>query len=57
MENSIWTNDAALPVFPKLEGTINTDIAIIGGGLAGILCAWQLHQAGIDYVLIEADRI
>ena len=57
MENSIWTNDAALPVFPKLEGTINTDIAIIGGGLAGILCAWQLHQAGIDCALIEADRI
>ena len=57
MENSIWTNDAALPVFPKLEESIKTDIAILGGGLAGILCAWQLHQAGIDCALIEADRI
>ena len=57
MQNSIWTNDSALPVFPKLEEDIKTDVAIIGGGLAGILCAWQLKQAGIDYVLIEADRI
>ena len=30
---------------------------IIGGGLAGILCAWHLAQAGVDVALAEADTI
>ena len=30
---------------------------IIGGGLAGILCAYRLAQTGIDYILIEADTV
>lgn len=36
---------------------IKTDVLIIGGGLAGILCAYELHQNGIDYILVEADTI
>lgn len=53
---SIW-EPAALPSFPPLEGAVHTDVLIIGGGIAGILCALHLQQAGVDYVLIEADRI
>ena len=30
-------------------------IAIIGGGLAGLTCAWYLQQAGVAYDLFEAD--
>ena len=30
---------------------------IIGGGIAGLLCAYFLEQAGVSYVLVEADRI
>jgi len=46
-----------LPSFPKLDREINTNVLIIGGGLAGILCAWMLRQSGTDCVLIEADAI
>ena len=45
------------PTFPQLEHDLQTDVLVIGGGLAGILCAYLLHQQGIDYVLIESDRI
>lgn len=55
--NSIWTKTVKLPEFPKLESDIKTDVLIIGGGIAGILCAYELDQAGIDYVLVEADTI
>lgn len=54
---SLWLEQINLPEFPCLEKDIKTDVLIIGGGFAGILCAQMLEQAGIDYILIEADRI
>ena len=36
---------------------LKTDVLIVGGGMAGILCAHMLAQAGVSYALIEADRI
>lgn len=56
MTDSIWQQER-LPSFPILHGNIKTDVLIVGGGLAGLLCAWRLEQAGVDYLLIEADRI
>lgn len=56
MMDSLWA-DTALPAFPPLEHDAETDVLIIGGGLAGILCAYTLTQAGTDCLLIEADTI
>ena len=55
--DSIWTQTAQLPPFDKLRSDLKTDVLIIGGGLAGVLCAYKLAQAGVDYALVEADRI
>lgn len=57
MTDSIWTAGVELPEFPSLNQDIKTDVLIVGGGLAGILCAHMLAQSGVDYALIEADRI
>jgi len=57
MLNSIWTKDCKLPEFPRLEKDLKTDVLIVGGGMAGILCAYWLQREGVDYALIEADRI
>ena len=57
MRNSIWADGIDLPTFPQLEQDLETGVLVIGGGLAGILCAWELDQRGADYALIEADRI
>lgn len=46
-----------MPTFPHLDRDIQTDVLIIGGGIAGVLCARKLEQSGVDYALIEADRI
>lgn len=54
---SIWTHTSPIPSFPSLKGDKKTDILIVGGGITGILCAYFLQQQGVDYVLVEADRI
>lgn len=55
--DSIWTKTAQLPSFEPLKGNLKTDVLIVGGGLAGLLCACRLAQAGIDYALVEADTL
>lgn len=54
---SLWKATASLPEFPELVGDVRTDVLIIGGGIAGILTAYLLHEKGIKYVLVEKGRI
>ena len=54
---SLWSDTAKMPHFERLQGDAETDILIIGGGMAGILCAFELQKKGADYILIEANEI
>ena len=55
--DSIWTKTAQKPRFDALDGDKKVDVLIVGGGIAGILCAYKLKNAGVDFILIEADEI
>lgn len=57
MKDSLWLKESTLPSFPSLEEDLRVDVLIVGGGMAGILCAYQLHQKGISHALIEAETI
>ena len=54
---SIWTATSHLPHFPPLWGETRTDVLIIGGGMAGLLCAHKLQQAGVKCAVAEAKTI
>ena len=55
---SLWMDDYnPKQQYTSLNGNIDTDTVIVGGGLAGILCARFLKERGIDCVLLEAKRI
>ena len=54
---SLWEQTWEEPGFPALEGDLSTDVLIIGGGMAGVLCAYFLHHAGVPYVLVEAKTL
>lgn len=54
---SVWERTAQKPQFHVLEGNKKTDVLIIGGGIAGILCAYKLKNAGVDCTLVEATEI
>lgn len=55
--DSIWMQTADMPAFPALKGNAKTDVLIIGGGIAGILCAYFLQAQGVDYMLVESGEI
>lgn len=54
---SLWNETVTRPEFPTLESDTETDVLIIGGGIAGILTAYFLQQNDVPYVLVEKDRI
>ena len=54
---SIWSQTCELTKRPALSKDIEVDVAVIGGGMAGILTAWQLERAGVRTVVLEADKI
>ena len=57
MNKSVWTDSTLLPEFNRLEGDKKTDVLIIGGGMCGVLCAYYLELSGVDYMLVEGDKI
>ncbi len=56
-QKSIWIQTAEIPRHSLLCGEVATDVAVIGGGLTGILTAHFLEQAGRKCIVLEADRI
>ncbi|CAM3194421.1 FAD-dependent oxidoreductase [Sporolactobacillus spathodeae] len=54
---SIWHKTVHLPSFRSLDQDIHTDVAIIGGGLTGIVSAYRLAVRGVKVALVEADRL
>jgi glycine/D-amino acid oxidase-like deaminating enzyme len=46
-----------LPSYPRQRGHLDTEVAIVGGGLTGCATAYAFGAAGVKVVLIEADQI
>jgi gamma-glutamylputrescine oxidase len=44
------------PEYPALDGSVTTDVAIIGGGFTGLQAAYNLARLGVSVVLIEGNR-
>ncbi|WP_010243875.1 FAD-dependent oxidoreductase [Acetivibrio cellulolyticus] len=54
---SYWMASTQQPEYPVLNEDIKVDIAIIGGGFAGISTAYMLSKHGIKAAILEADHI
>lgn len=57
INKSVWEKGVERVRFNKIEGDTETDVLIIGGGIAGILCAYRLKEAGVRCILAEASHI
>ena len=70
LSRSLLTTDLALsrrswyadgvtrpPAHPPLQGEVRADVAVVGGGLAGLSAALELAQRGRSVVLLEGQRL
>jgi len=46
-----------LTEYPQLHGTVQVDVAIIGGGFTGVATAVELAERGLKVAIIETHRI
>jgi gamma-glutamylputrescine oxidase len=46
-----------VPVRPALSGTVDCDVCVVGGGIAGCSAALHLAERGYRVVLLEENRI
>ena len=51
---SIWNQTCQIPGRNHLPGNLDTEIAVIGGGMAGILTAFCLAQEGKQAIVLES---
>lgn len=57
-EASLWGDTATEnPVTEKLNGNLQADVVVIGGGFTGLSTALHLAEGGVSVVLIEAQSI
>ncbi|HEY2759479.1 MAG TPA: FAD-dependent oxidoreductase, partial [Pirellulales bacterium] len=54
---SVWADSARRPTFPKLEHNIETDVCIVGAGIAGLTTAYLLTQSGKSVVVLDDGAI
>ncbi len=54
---SLWQANTSFPHFPALQGDLNREVAVIGGGIAGLLTAALLRRAGLEAVVLEREQI
>ena len=54
---SIWSKTCQFRQREALPGDMQTDIAVIGAGMAGVLIASALQETGRRVVVLEAQRI
>jgi len=54
---SFWIDSTPETNFSKLENGLKIDVAVLGGGIAGLTTAIMLKEAGKSVAVIEARRI
>lgn len=57
VHNSFWIDSLPLLQFQPLQEHLETDVVIVGGGIAGLSIAYRLTQMGRQVVVVEDGNI
>ncbi|KAI9880847.1 MAG: hypothetical protein M1830_010442 [Pleopsidium flavum] len=58
--DAVWIHNEPYknrPQFSKLKGDLKTDVCVIGSGISGISCAYELVTRGVKVAMIEAREV
>lgn len=55
--NSIWMRDYVDKGLPSIDKNIDTPVLIIGGGIAGLMCAYNFMKNNIKFVLVDGKKL
>ena len=56
-KQSLWQDTVDFKSFPPLKSDLSVDVLVIGAGITGILCAYELKNRGYNCVVVEQDKI
>ena len=55
LRDAVFWFDRKAPPLPALEGALDTDVVVVGGGMMGLMCARTLRARGQRVCLVEAE--
>ena len=56
-DQSLWLHTVEPTGYPVLYGEMEVDVAVLGGGIAGLIAALLLKRDGARVALLEAERV
>lgn len=54
---SWWMKSEPARPRPSLDADLDVEVAVVGAGVTGLATARELHDRGVDVVVLEADRV
>ncbi len=54
---SIWEKETDLPSFSPIDKNVQTDVCVVGGGITGIMTAYELSQIGLRVIVVDAYKV
>lgn len=54
---SVWVDAGRVPLKPALKSDIETDVCVVGAGIAGMSVAYKVAKAGLRVVVLDDGRI
>ncbi len=54
---SIWMKDYIDKNLPSITKNMETPILVIGGGIAGLMCAYNFMKNNIEFILVDGKKI
>lgn len=53
-QQSLWEQDIKLPTFSPIDKNMQTEVCIVGGGITGIMTAYELSRIGLQVIVVDA---